>query len=62
MAGGGDDYVTLARGKNSRDTQVLVRDVLEKFVRARCADGGALDYRTQGRITRVGPAAGAGRD
>jgi 2',3'-cyclic-nucleotide 2'-phosphodiesterase/3'-nucleotidase len=61
MATGGDDYVTLARGKNSRDTQVLVRDALEKFVRAHSEGGRALDYRAQGRITRVGSAPG-GRD
>jgi 2',3'-cyclic-nucleotide 2'-phosphodiesterase/3'-nucleotidase len=54
MAGGGDDYFTLARGKNSQDTQVLVRDALERFVRRHCAGGAALDYRAQGRITRSG--------
>src|SRR5207249_8634571 len=36
MAGGGDDYATLAHGKDTRDTQQLVRDALEGFVRARC--------------------------
>jgi 2',3'-cyclic-nucleotide 2'-phosphodiesterase (5'-nucleotidase family) len=62
MASGGDDYFTLARGKRSRDTQVLVRDALERFVRARCAGGATLDYRTQGRITRVGASPAAGGD
>jgi 2',3'-cyclic-nucleotide 2'-phosphodiesterase / 3'-nucleotidase / 5'-nucleotidase len=62
MAGGGDDYLTLARGKNSRDTQVPVRDALEKFVRAHCAGGAALDYRTQGRVTRIGAPPAAGSD
>jgi len=54
MADGGDDSSTLARGRNKRDTQVLVRDVLERFVRERCAGGASLDYRTDGRITRSG--------
>ena len=54
MADGGDDSSTLARGRNKRDTQVLVRDALERFVRERCAGGGALDYKTEGRITRAG--------
>jgi 2',3'-cyclic-nucleotide 2'-phosphodiesterase (5'-nucleotidase family) len=62
MAGGGDDYFTLARGKHSMDTQVLVRDALEKFVRAHCAGGAALDYRAEGRITRVGAAPAGGND
>jgi len=57
MAGGGDDHHTLARGRNAQDTQVLVRDALERFVRERCVGGAALDYRVEGRITR---AAGAG--
>lgn len=57
MAGGGDDYFTLMAGKNSQDTQVLVRDALEKFVKARCAGGATLDYPGRGRITRVGGAA-----
>jgi 2',3'-cyclic-nucleotide 2'-phosphodiesterase/3'-nucleotidase len=62
MAGGGDGYFTLARGKNSLDTQVLVREALEKFLRAHGAGGTALDYRAQGRITRVGATPGGDRD
>ncbi len=54
MADGGDDSSTLARGRNKLDTQVLVRDALERFVREQCAGGAALDYRPQGRITRSG--------
>jgi 2',3'-cyclic-nucleotide 2'-phosphodiesterase/3'-nucleotidase len=54
MADGGDESSTLARGRNKVDTQVLVRDALERFVRERCAGGGSLDYRTEGRITRSG--------
>ena len=56
MADGGDDSSTLARGRNKQDTQVLVRDALERFVRERCAGDGSLDYRPQGRITRSGGA------
>ncbi len=56
MAGGGDDSATLSRGANPQDTQVLVRDALERFVRERCAGGGTLDVRTEGRITRAGGA------
>lgn len=62
MAGGGDDYFTLARGKHSQDTQVLVRDALERFVRAHCAGGAALEYESRGRITRIGPAPAAGSE
>jgi len=54
MADGGDDSSTLARGRNKQDTGVLVRDALERFVTERCAGGAALDYRPEGRITRVG--------
>ena len=57
MAGGGDDYSTLARGRNTVDTQALVRDALEKFVRAHCAGGAELNYKPGGRITHVGGAA-----
>jgi 2',3'-cyclic-nucleotide 2'-phosphodiesterase/3'-nucleotidase len=52
MADGGDDSSTLARGRNKQDTQLLVRDALERFVRERCAGGAALDYKPEGRITR----------
>ncbi|MGH7730708.1 MAG: bifunctional metallophosphatase/5'-nucleotidase, partial [Candidatus Eiseniibacteriota bacterium] len=54
MADGGDESATLARGKAKLDTQILVRDALEWFVRERCAGGAALDYRPEGRITRIG--------
>jgi 2',3'-cyclic-nucleotide 2'-phosphodiesterase (5'-nucleotidase family) len=54
MADGGDESSTLARGRNKQDTQILVRDALERFVRERCAGGAALDYRPEGRITREG--------
>ena len=60
MAGGGDDYSTLARGRNTVDTQTLVGDVLEKFVRTHCAGGAELDYKPEGRITRVGGASTSG--
>jgi 2',3'-cyclic-nucleotide 2'-phosphodiesterase/3'-nucleotidase len=54
MASGGDDYFTLTRGRESTDTQLLVRDALESWVRQRCAAGAALDVRPDGRITRRG--------
>ena len=53
MADGGDESSTLARAKTKRDTQVLVRDALERFIRERCAGDAALDYRLEGRITRA---------
>jgi 2',3'-cyclic-nucleotide 2'-phosphodiesterase / 3'-nucleotidase / 5'-nucleotidase len=61
MAGGGDEHRTLARGRNARDTQVLVRDAMERFVRERCAGGASLDFRPDGRISRVqAPGSGGG--
>ena len=54
MADGGDESLTLASRKGKRDTQILVRDALEEFVKARCAGGGELDYKPEGRITRAG--------
>ena len=56
MAGGGDESSTLARGRNAKDTRVLVRDALEEYVRSRCAGGASLEVRTDGRITRAGRA------
>jgi 2',3'-cyclic-nucleotide 2'-phosphodiesterase/3'-nucleotidase len=52
MAGGGDDYATLARGADAKDTQILVRDALERHVRERTRGGAALELRLEGRITR----------
>ena len=54
MATGGDDYDVLSHGANRAETGILVRDVLERLVMERSKDGGALDYRQDGRIKRVG--------
>ena len=54
MADGGDEMSTLSRGRDRKDTGILVRDAMEQFVRERCAGGRSLDYRLDGRITRVG--------
>lgn len=54
MAGGGDDYATLAQGRESQDTQLLLRDALERYVRERTRGGAALEVRLDGRITRTG--------
>jgi 2',3'-cyclic-nucleotide 2'-phosphodiesterase/3'-nucleotidase len=53
MSTGGDDYNTLATGKNMTDTGVLLRDAIENYVRKRSADGGALDLKPDGRVQRV---------
>jgi len=54
MADGGDEMSALARAPDKRNTQVLVRDAMEQFVKERCAGGKALDYKLDGRITRAG--------
>ena len=54
MASGGDDYDTLARGANLVDTNALVRDAIEAFVRSAAANGGRLAPVRDGRIRRVG--------
>lgn len=53
MADGGDSYSALAKATDKVDTQVTIRDRLEAFVRAKCANGAALDYRPDGRVRRV---------
>jgi 2',3'-cyclic-nucleotide 2'-phosphodiesterase/3'-nucleotidase len=54
MATGGDDYDVLSHAPHTGASGALVRDALESFVAARTAHGAALDYKTEGRITRVG--------
>jgi 5'-nucleotidase len=54
MADGGDEMSTLSRGQDKKDTRILVRDAMEQFVKERCAGGKSLDYKLDGRITRVG--------
>jgi 2',3'-cyclic-nucleotide 2'-phosphodiesterase (5'-nucleotidase family) len=53
MASGGDNYFTLASGRNLKDTQLTVRDAMESLVKAKCAGGGALDYAPEGRARRA---------
>jgi 2',3'-cyclic-nucleotide 2'-phosphodiesterase/3'-nucleotidase len=53
MAGGGDYYVTLTRGRDMRDTGVTVRGALEEFVTALERQGRPISYRLEGRIARV---------
>ncbi len=57
MAGGGDNYDSLTRGRNLTDTGINVRDALERYVvNLAKQNGGALDYKADGRIRRSGPA------
>ena len=57
MATGGDDLSVLGAATDKRETNVLVRDAMETFVRARTARGQSLDYKVEGRIERTGTAA-----
>jgi len=57
MAGGGDNYDSLARGLELTDTGINVRDALERYVVEKAkANGGVLDYKGDGRIRRSGSA------
>ncbi len=60
MAGGGDSYDTLAKGRDRVETGLTVREALERFIAAKSAAGGALEVSADGRIQRVG--AGGARD
>ncbi len=53
MATGGDSYDALAGGKNRVNTQRLIRDALEVYIKQQCATG-PLDYAADGRVTRTG--------
>jgi 5'-nucleotidase/UDP-sugar diphosphatase len=56
MAGGGDNYDSLPQARNLTDTGINVRDALERYVvNLAKQNGGALDYRADGRIRRSGP-------
>ena len=56
MAGGGDNYDSLPKARNLTDTGINVRDALERYVlNLAKQNGGALDYRADGRIRRSGP-------
>ncbi|MEO5616674.1 MAG: 5'-nucleotidase C-terminal domain-containing protein [Candidatus Eisenbacteria bacterium] len=62
MAGGGDNYDSLAKGRNLTDTGMNVRDAFERYVveMAR-TNGGVLDYKGDGRIRRSGAPAAEGK-
>ena len=53
MAGGGDNYFTLSKGRDKRDEGALVRDALERHVRMLSENGGAVDVKPDGRIQRI---------
>ncbi len=53
MATGGDDYATLASGADLTDTNQLIRDAIETWVKQQSAKHGALDVRRDGRIREV---------
>jgi 2',3'-cyclic-nucleotide 2'-phosphodiesterase/3'-nucleotidase len=53
MATGGDDYATLASGRNLTDTNRPIRDAIEDYVRKLTARGAAIDVRPDGRIQQV---------
>ncbi|TMQ68328.1 MAG: hypothetical protein E6K78_01670 [Candidatus Eisenbacteria bacterium] len=52
MAGGGDGYTTLARGRNARDTGLSLRDCVEAAIRE-ASRNGALDVSAEGRVSRA---------
>jgi 2',3'-cyclic-nucleotide 2'-phosphodiesterase (5'-nucleotidase family) len=52
MASGGDQYNVLAAAK-ATDTGRLIRDAMESYIRAQCANGKSLDVPGDGRITRL---------
>ncbi|HTM57156.1 MAG TPA: 5'-nucleotidase C-terminal domain-containing protein [Candidatus Udaeobacter sp.] len=54
IASGGDGYTSFARGRNLVDTRMALRDAMEAFVRTKSANGGAIDYGDEGRVTRIG--------
>lgn len=54
MATGGDNFDTLAKGRNVVDTGLLIRELLEKYVTARTARGQSVDVPLDGRIERLG--------
>lgn len=56
MAGGGDNYDSLPNARSLTDTGINVRDALERYVvNLAKQNGGALNFRADGRIRRSGP-------
>jgi len=54
MATGGDNYDALSRSEGRDDTGLIIRGAMEAYVRDKCKGGGALDIKSDGRITQVG--------
>jgi 2',3'-cyclic-nucleotide 2'-phosphodiesterase (5'-nucleotidase family) len=54
MATGGDNYVTLSRGRNVVDTGLVIRGALEEHVTKLTRGGTPLDVKDDGRIRRSG--------
>lgn len=57
MATGGDDYSALAAGAERKETDLLVRETLERYVERMTRAGKELDVKTDGRIQRTGSTA-----
>jgi len=58
MATGGDDSDVLRKGANRKETDVLVREAMEAFVKGLETRGAKLDYREEGRIRHRGGTTG----
>jgi 2',3'-cyclic-nucleotide 2'-phosphodiesterase (5'-nucleotidase family) len=54
IATGGDGFTSFAKARNVVDTRTTLRDAIEAYVKAKSANGGAIDYGSEGRVTRVG--------
>ncbi|HTK32902.1 MAG TPA: 5'-nucleotidase C-terminal domain-containing protein [Candidatus Saccharimonadaceae bacterium] len=61
MATGGDGFTSIAKGSHLKDTTMNVRDAMEAFIKAKCANGGAIDYAPESRGTRAGGDSGGTR-
>ncbi|MBI1799903.1 MAG: 5'-nucleotidase C-terminal domain-containing protein [Candidatus Eisenbacteria bacterium] len=56
IATGGDGITSFAKAPSLTDTRMLLRDAIEAFVKAKCTNGGAIEYQPEGRIQRLGGA------
>jgi 2',3'-cyclic-nucleotide 2'-phosphodiesterase (5'-nucleotidase family) len=54
IATGGDGFTSFAKFPSLTDTHLPLRDAMEALVKEKSANGGALDYSPEGRVTRVG--------
>jgi predicted DNA-binding protein len=62
MATGGDDYSALAGGLDRVETDVLVREAIERYVEDLERAGKPLEVTTDGRIQRAGATAPSRQD